>query len=104
LPTVGLRVPNHALCCAILERCGPLAATSANRSGFAAYRGDGNVETLPEADLFIDAGPTPRRGESTVIDISGPQAKLVREGVVSVNDIEAIIGPIGRPQSNPAAT
>jgi L-threonylcarbamoyladenylate synthase len=101
LPTVGLRVPNHALCAAILERCGPLAATSANRSAFPAYQGNGNVEVLPEADLFVDAGPTPRRGESTVIDISGPQAKLVREGVVSVNDIEAITGPLERPHSNP---
>ncbi|HXP92578.1 MAG TPA: L-threonylcarbamoyladenylate synthase [Candidatus Binatia bacterium] len=91
LPTVGLRVPDHPLCSALLERCGPLAATSANVSTMPAYEGNGDAGALPEADVFVDAGPTPRRGESTVIDISGPQPKLVREGVVSLKDIEAIL-------------
>ncbi|HXF34601.1 MAG TPA: L-threonylcarbamoyladenylate synthase [Candidatus Acidoferrales bacterium] len=107
LPTVGLRVPDHPVCSAILERCGPLAGTSANISTMPAYEGNGNSDALPEADLFVDAGPTPRRGESTIIDISGisgPQPKLVREGVVSVNDIEAVVGPIGRPYSKPATS
>lgn len=102
LETVGLRVPDHPLLRAILERSGPLAGTSANVSTQPAYTGDGNFAMLPETDLFVDAGPTPRRGESTIIDISGGQPKLVREGVVSVNDLEAIVGPIGRPYSKPA--
>ena len=104
LPTIGLRVPDHPVCSAILERCGPFAGTSANVSTMPAYEGNGNLDTLPEADLFVDAGPTPRRGESTIIDISGPHPKLVREGVVSVNDIEAVVGPIGRPYSKPATS
>ncbi len=99
LPTVGLRVPDDPLCSAILERCGPVAGTSANVSTQPAYAGNGNAEDLPEADLCIDAGPTRRGGESTIIDISGPHPKLVREGVVSVKDIEALVGPIGRPYS-----
>lgn len=92
LPTVGLRVPDHPLCSAILERCGPLAGTSANRSGLPAYAGEGGGGALPEADVFVDAGPTPHRGESTIVDVSGGRPKLVREGVVSVRDIEAKIG------------
>ncbi len=99
LPSIGLRVPGDPLCCAILERCGPLAGTSANISSAPAYTGAGNFDALPEADVFVDAGPTIHRGESTIIDLSGIQPKLVREGVVSVSEIEARIGPVGRPFS-----
>lgn len=104
LQTVGVRVPDDPLCSALLERCGPLAGTSANVSLRPAYKGNGNVADLPEADLFVDAGLTQYRGESTIIDISGSQPKLVREGVVSVNDIEALVGPVGRPYSKPATS
>jgi L-threonylcarbamoyladenylate synthase len=87
-PSIGMRVPDHALCLALLERCGPLAATSANRSGAAAYTGEGEAACLPEADLFVDAGPTPLRAESTIIDLTGERARLIREGAVRVDMIE----------------
>jgi L-threonylcarbamoyladenylate synthase len=97
LETMGLRVPDHALCVAILERCGPLAATSANRSGAPAFEGSGTRAVLPAADLLIDAGPTPRRGESTIVDLTAGRPRLVREGVVSVPELERALGSIERP-------
>lgn len=99
LPQLGLRVPDHPLCSALLERTGPLAGTSANRSTFPSYLGNGDEGGLPEADLFIDAGPTPRLGESTIIDLCGEQPRLIREGAVPVSALEAIVGPIARPTS-----
>lgn len=104
LPTVGLRVPDHPLCRSILERAGPLAATSANLSSFPAYTGGDDGADLPDADLFVDAGPTPHRGESTIIDLSTSPPRLLREGVISVTSIEAIVGPVTRPYpSGPAS-
>ena len=88
LPSIGMRVPDHALCLALLERCGPLAATSANHSGAAAFIGEGVADALPEADLFVDAGPTPLRAESTVIDLTGENVRLIREGAVPAAAIE----------------
>jgi L-threonylcarbamoyladenylate synthase len=88
MPTIGLRVPDHALCLALLERCGPLAATSANRSGQAAFIGEGELNVLPDADLFVDAGPTPLRAESTIIDLSAEDVRFIREGVLRVDMIE----------------
>jgi len=87
LPSIGMRVPNHALCLALLERCGPLAATSANRSGACAFTGEGEEGCLPEADLFVYAGPTPLRAESTIIDLTGEHARLIREGILSADMI-----------------
>lgn len=88
LPSIGMRVPDHALCLALLERCGPLAATSANGSGASAFTGDEDVACLPEADLFVDAGSTPLRAESTVIDLTGERVRLIREGIVPADMIE----------------
>ena len=96
LPTLGFRVPDDELSCAILARCGPLAATSANVSGERAYRGDGDVERLPPADLLIMNGPTRHQLESSVVDVTGPQAVLLREGVVSFEELNERIGPVLR--------
>ncbi|MBC5798386.1 MAG: threonylcarbamoyl-AMP synthase [Candidatus Eremiobacteraeota bacterium] len=93
LDTVGLRVPKHALCAAILQRCGPLAATSANFSGRPAFAGTVK-EPLPEADLAIDDGPTPVGVESTIIDVSMEDVRLVREGAISRAMLERELGEI----------
>lgn len=93
LPSLGFRVPDDPLCAAILERCGPLAATSANTSGERAYYGGGDWETLPAADLLVENGPTKYRRDSTVIDMTGGQAVVLREGVVSVERLTELLGP-----------
>lgn len=93
LPTVGLRAPKHALCRAILEASGPLAATSANYSGASAFAGGGAVTNLPAADVFVDDGPTPLGAESTVIDVSGEKPRLVREGAIGAAMLEDVLGP-----------
>lgn len=97
LATVGFRVPDHRLCSAILERVGPLAATSANTSGERPYYGAGDVNTLPPADLLVENGPTPHSAESSVIDLSGSVPRLLREGVVSLQTLIARLGPVIKP-------
>ena len=56
--SVGLRVPNHSFTLEVLRHCGPLAATSANRSGMATEPTvDGVMEDFGEGvDLYIDGG------------------------------------------------
>ena len=97
LPSVGLRVPKHALCQAILERSGPLAATSANVSGEPAFVGKGFARDLPAADLRVDDGPTPLGVESTVVDVSENETRVVREGAISVGMLERVVGRVVRP-------
>jgi L-threonylcarbamoyladenylate synthase len=97
LETVGLRVPKHALCSAILRATGPLAATSANLSGNPAYTGTGLVAGLPDADVVVLDGPTQLRAESTVIDVTGPRPRLVREGAITLAMLGEILGTIEVP-------
>lgn len=96
LATIGFRVPDDPLCSAILERVGPLAATSANTSGMRPYYGAGDVETLPPADLHVENGPTKYAAESSVIDLSSSAPRLLREGVLSLEFLSERLGPVAR--------
>ena len=92
LQTLGLRVPDHALCMRLLARCGPLAATSANRSGEPAHTGDPVTRgELPEADFLIEAGPSPLGVASTVVDLSGEAPRLIRAGSIPLEAIERVL-------------
>lgn len=97
LETLGFRVPDDTLCLLLLDRCGPLAATSANVSGEQPYFGDGDWSALPAADLLIENGITKHRRDSTVIDMTGAQPIVLREGVVSVQRLSELLGPALRP-------
>ena len=54
---------------ALLERCGPIAGTTANPRGGARYRGDGDRSMLPAADLLVEHGPTRYDSESSIVDL-----------------------------------
>ena len=85
--TQGIRIPNSTLTLDILRATGPLAASSANRSG------DESAQTVEEAveafggdvDLYLDGGPTQGHVSSTVVK-ADPYARdgieILREGVI----------------------
>ncbi|HZY99026.1 MAG TPA: L-threonylcarbamoyladenylate synthase [Candidatus Baltobacteraceae bacterium] len=97
LQTVAFRVPDDALATLLLERCGPLAGVSANPPGGPRYRGDGECGALPPADLLVQHGPTLHDRESTIVDLTGSRARLLREGVVPEGRLAELLGPIERP-------
>jgi L-threonylcarbamoyladenylate synthase len=95
---LGLRVPDHPLATAILERCGPLAGTSASRGDDPPYWGDDDLLLLPDCDLAVLDGPTPQRARSTILDITRPQPRIIRNGVIPAEVLEEKLGTtIARP-------
>ncbi|MFB6107194.1 MAG: L-threonylcarbamoyladenylate synthase [Halobacteriaceae archaeon] len=67
---VGVRVPDHDLALTLLERAGPLTATSANVSGGGSVREVSALDArIREAAVVLDDGPTPGT-ESTVVDVA----------------------------------
>jgi L-threonylcarbamoyladenylate synthase len=95
---LGLRVPDHPLASAILDRCGPLAGTSASRGDDPPYWGDNDLSLLPDCDLAVLDGPTPQRGRSTILDITRPKPRIVRNGVIPAEVLEEKLGTtIARP-------
>lgn len=93
--TVALRVPDHAAALALLARTGPLAVTSANRTGEpAATSAEEAREHLGDAvAIYLDAGPSPLGLASTIIDATAPRGlRVVREGGITRADIVATVG------------
>jgi L-threonylcarbamoyladenylate synthase len=87
LPTIGLRVPAHPAMQALLRATGhPLAAPSANASGAISPTRAEHVETSlgGRIPLIVDAGPTERGLESTIVAATGGQLRLLRRGPIEV--------------------
>jgi L-threonylcarbamoyladenylate synthase len=97
LQTLAFRVPDDPFARALLERCGPIAGTTANPRGGPRYRGGGDRSMLPPADLLVEHGPTRYDSESSIVDLSGSHARLLREGAVSATRLTELLGPIERP-------
>ena len=96
LDAIGIRVPElPEETQAILERVGAVAATSANLHGGRdpARLGDVPEEIWRNAGALIDAGGLPGT-PSTVIDLTGAQPRVLREGAVSGRDALATIARV----------
>lgn len=97
LPTVGIRVPNHPVTFALLSAVElPIAAPSANRSGEVSPTTAQHVARSlgDRVPLILDAGPTDIGIESTVVDVSGDNATLLRPGVISSEQLAEVVGPL----------
>ncbi len=95
--TVAVRVPAHPVARALLQASGlSLAAPSANRSTrLSPTRAEHVLNDLDgRIDLILDAGPTPGGIESTVLDLTTDPPRLLRPGLVSPEQLQAVIGPI----------
>ncbi len=95
LSSLALRVPDHPVARALLAACGrPLAAPSANRSGHvSATRAEHVAADLAgRVSMILDGGPTAHGLESTVLDVTGDQAVMLRPGAVPADAIELVLG------------
>ncbi len=93
--TVAVRVPNHSVPRQLVRGLGaPITGTSANRSGQPGLTAaDAVRETFgDELELVIDAGEITGGVASTVLDLSGGVPVLLRQGAVSSEEIEEILG------------
>jgi len=89
-PTVGVRMPDHPFTLALLRETGPLATTSANISGGPnpTTAQDVLMQLGGRIDLILDGGPTPGPTASTVADVSTPDYKILRQGPISLADLQ----------------
>jgi L-threonylcarbamoyladenylate synthase len=91
--TIGIRVPDHPVAHALLAAIGPMAVTSANRSGQEnALNADQVMAQLNGwVHLVIDGGQTPGDQPSTVVDMTGEEPKILRVGPISEAEIRAAL-------------
>jgi L-threonylcarbamoyladenylate synthase len=87
--TLGVRIPKHKVALDLLRAAGPLMTTSAN------LHGKDPAMTPADAALagvmaVLDGGPAPGGLVSTVLDLTGPEPHVLREGAISAPEL---LGP-----------
>jgi L-threonylcarbamoyladenylate synthase len=95
--TIGLRIPDHDAPRTLARSLGPLPTTSANVSGLPeATDAAGILDQLGDAiDLVLDGGPARGGPPSTVVDCTGAEPVIVRDGAMSAAEVAAILDRAG---------
>ena len=95
--TVAVRMPDHEVALELLARTGPLAVSSANRTGMPAATTAEQAESMlgESIAVVLDDGPSPGGLASTIVDATGPVGRVLRLGAVSLERLNEIVAPLG---------
>jgi L-threonylcarbamoyladenylate synthase len=90
--TVAVRMPQDPLALELLQETGPMAVTSANRTGepsptTAAQARDQLGDSVA---VYLDAGERAGGTASTIVDLTGDQPRLLRRGAISVGKLREV--------------
>src|SRR5215468_4645781 len=95
--TVAIRMPDHEVALALLERTGPLAVSSANLSGLPAATEAAAAEGMlgDSVEVVLDGGPSPKGEASTILDVRASQPRVLRLGALTVAELDSVLEPLG---------
>lgn len=90
--TIGVRWPDHPVIAALAEAVGPLATTSANRTGepTPATAGEAAASLVGDVAVVLDGGACAGTA-STVVDLTGPDLRVLREGAITESALRATL-------------
>ena len=102
--TVMLRMPLHPVALELLREVGPMAVSSANRSGLppATTIGQAREQLADRVGVFLDGGPAGQVA-STIVDLTADHPVVLREGAVSAAAMIIAPGRSGRGVTDQAA-
>ncbi len=94
--TVMLRMPLHPVALDLLRAVGPMAVSSANRSGRppALTAADAQEQLGDLVTVYLDGGPAPIGVASTVVDVTGPVPVVLRQGAVPLDALREVAGEV----------
>lgn len=96
--TIGVRLPDDQSVRALIRICGgSLTGTSANVSRHPPARSASEVDAyFPMGiDLILDSGVVTVTEASTVLDVSGEEPVMIREGAISEAELQRMLGELG---------
>jgi L-threonylcarbamoyladenylate synthase len=90
--TVAVRMPLHPVALDLLKETGPLAVSSANRTGEppAATAAAAQEQLGEDVSVYLDGGPCAADVPSTIVDLTGAVPRLLRAGAVSVGRLREV--------------
>lgn len=92
--TVMLRMPLHPVALELLRDVGPMAVSSANISGSppAVTAAEAEEQLGEKVALYLDGGPSGEPVPSTIIDLTGDEPRVLREGAVTAAAVTEVLG------------
>jgi L-threonylcarbamoyladenylate synthase len=92
--TVMLRMPLHPVALELLREVGPMAVSSANVSGSppAATAPAAEAQLGESVAIYLDGGPSGEPIASTVVDLTGDEPRILREGAVATAEVAEVLG------------
>ena len=91
--SVALRMPLHPVALELLAAVGPMAVSSANRSGEppAQTADDAQAQLGESVAVYLDGGPTAGMVPSTIVDLTGHAPRVLRAGALDLDEIRAVV-------------
>jgi L-threonylcarbamoyladenylate synthase len=91
--TVAVRMPLHPVALEVLRETGPMAVSSANKTGQpAATTADEAREQLGYAvRVYLEAGPCPDPVPSTIVDVTGEVPRVLRDGAIPLEKLRDVV-------------
>lgn len=95
--TFAVRMPLHPVALELLSETGPLATSSANKSGRppAITAADAEEQLGEAVSVYLDGGPLEAPVPSTILDLTGERPLVLREGAVTREQLEDVLGAGG---------
>jgi L-threonylcarbamoyladenylate synthase len=94
--TVAIRMPLHPVAIELLEKTGPMAVSSANRSGRppALTAAEAQDQLGDEVAVYLDGGPAKTGVASTIVDVTSEIPRVLRAGAVDLDALRAVVPDI----------
>jgi L-threonylcarbamoyladenylate synthase len=90
--TVAVRMPNHELARELIAQTGPLAVSSANRTGNLAPATmlDARLQLGATIAVYLDGGPSGESVPSTIVDVTAERPRVLRAGAIDVERLREV--------------
>jgi L-threonylcarbamoyladenylate synthase len=90
--TVAVRMPDNEIALELISRTGPLATSSANRSGHppATTMLDARLQLGAAVAVYLDGGPCAQPVASSIIDVTGDRPRLLRSGAIALDRLREV--------------
>ncbi len=102
--TVGIRMPLHPVALEVLRETGPMAVSSANKTGQppAATAAEARDQFGFSVSVYLEAGPSaPDALASSIVDMTGDTPRLVRAGAIPLEKLRAVVPTLAGPEAPP---
>lgn len=94
--TVAVRMPDSEIAQDLISRTGPLAVSSANRSGHPAATEmmDARLQLGAAVSVYLDGGRSKEAIASSIVDITGASPRLLRTGALSADTLREVVSDL----------